>query len=284
MNVNIIQAEKILSPTQISIAPYAINPYRGCPFGCLYCYAQENKSIKRKNQQWGTFIDIKENALTLIEEEIKGKDIRRVLLGSTVECYPPQENDFLLTQHIIEILNKNNIPVTILTKSHLIKRDLALIAQCRENKIYLTINFTSDKIKNLFEPHSSSIQERLRVLKQIQTLDIKNRVHIAPVIPYIQDIESICSLVEKYTQQISIEMYNFKMGSWPAIESIIKNKFPKQTISKIKQIISSKENYERYKSQLQDKITDLGKKIHKRIFFFYPDFGDYYRSDVIYED
>jgi len=122
MKINLIKAEKVLSPTQISIAPYAINPYRGCPLGCVYCYAQENKAIKKRSLKWGDFIDVKINAVEILKREIENKKIKRVLLGSTVECYPTLENDFLITQNIIKLLNSKKIPITILTKSCLIKR------------------------------------------------------------------------------------------------------------------------------------------------------------------
>ncbi|MDD5005320.1 MAG: radical SAM protein [Candidatus Omnitrophica bacterium] len=283
MKINLIKAEKILSPTQISIAPYTINPYRGCPFGCLYCYAQENKAVKKQGLVWGEFIDIKINCLELLEQEIKNKKIERVLLGSTVECYPPQEEKFLLTQNIIKILNKNNVAATILTKSPLIKRDLDIISQFNKNKIYLTINFNSEKTKKIFEPNSSALEERLEILKEIQERDINNRVHIAPFLPYIQDIKTICCSVEKYTQEISIELYNFKMGNWPKIKKVIENNFDKKTISKIERIISTKENYESFIKQWTEEMKRIEKTLNKKLLLLAPDFNDYYRASAVYE-
>jgi DNA repair photolyase len=283
MKISEIKAQRILSPTQISIAPYAINPYRGCPFACVYCYTQENKAIKKKKMTWGSFIDIKINALELLKEEIKNKEIKRVLLGSTVECYPPQEEKSLITQNIIKILNENNIPVTILTKSCLIQRDLDILTKHKSNKIFLTINFDSENIKNLFEPNSPAIADRLNVLKEIYLAKIKNRVHIAPVIPHIQNIETICLAVGKYSQEISIELYNFKMGNWDKIKMIIKNNFNNKILDKIEKVFLKKENYVAYIRKLEDKTRKIQWKLNKNITLLIPDFAAYYKSDTAYD-
>jgi DNA repair photolyase len=204
-------------------------------------------------------------------------------LGSTVECYPPQEKDFLLTQNIIKILNKNNIAVTILTKSTLIKRDLKLLAKFKNNKIYLTINFASEKIKGLFEPYSSPLKERLSLLNCIQKLNINCRVHISPLIPYIQDIKEIYPMVEKYTDGISMELYNFKMGNWLKVKEIIRENFGDKTLTKIEGVISCSENYEKFTRGFKKQTEGLGKIFNKKIALIIPDLKDYYKSDVFYE-
>ena len=282
MQINKIQAERILSPTQISIAPYTINPYRGCPFACLYCYAKEHKAIKKRNEPWGTFIDIKTNAVELLKKEIKGKKINRVLLGSTVECYPPQEKEFNLTSQIIDLLNTHNIAVTILTKSPLIQRDLDLISKHKDNKIYLTINFASEQQKNLLEPLSPPIAERIDTLKQISIKNINNRVHIAPLIPFIQNIEEIATMVLDYSQELSVELYNFKMGNWETIGKIIKENSPNE-FQRTQQIISNEENYKKLVHNLQLQVNKLNDKLKKKIIFLNPNYDDYYRKDIKYE-
>lgn len=283
MNIKIIQAERILSPTQISIADYCINPYRGCPFACSYCYAQENKSIKKRNELWGSFIDIKINAAALLEKEIKNKTIRRVLLGSTVECYPPQEKEFRLTSAIIKQLNKHGIAATILTKSLLIHRDLALISKFKENKIYLTINFESEQTKTLFEPFSPSIENRIKLLQQIKSHRIDNRVHIAPLIPYVQDVEKICAMIGDLPHEIAVELYNRKMGNWETVKAILKKIVSQEKLQEINETLTNKERHQTYGVYLERTIKNVSKKIGKKILLLAPHFDDYYRAGVRYE-
>jgi len=281
MKTNLIKTERILSPTQISIADYTINPYRGCPFGCVYCYAQENKTIKKKAQEWGSFVDVKINAVNLLEKEVKNKKIKRVLLGSTVECYPPQEEKFCITQKIIKFLNEQNIAITILTKSSLLERDLELISRFKKNKIYLTINFSNEKNKNLFEPKASTILERWKLLELIQRFNINHILYIAPYLPDIQNIESIINKTRK-SKEISIEVYNPKMGNWPAIEKIIKGNFSQSKWNEISKIFSQERYYKIFIDKLSKQLKELEQRHKKKILLLSSELMSYYSSKMPY--
>ncbi|MDD5070786.1 MAG: hypothetical protein PHV17_08670, partial [Candidatus Omnitrophica bacterium] len=160
MQIKLIKTEKVLSKTQITLSDYVINPYRGCEFGCLYCYGQSNKNINKNS--FATQIGIKVNSPQILEKELRYKRPKRVLLGSTTECFQYIEEKYRITEQIIRILNKNNVAYTILTKSPLITKYLPIISENKENKIYFTFNFSSDKLIQAFEKKTSSLKERLR--------------------------------------------------------------------------------------------------------------------------
>jgi len=281
MKVNIIKTERILSPTQIPIADFTINPYRGCPFGCIYCYAQVNKTIKRRNEKWGTFIDVKINALELLKKELKNKNIKRVLLGSTVECYPPQEKKFCLTQKIIELLNQHNIAVTILTKSFLLRRDLDLIAKFKNNKIFLTINFNDEKTKKLFEAKTSSLISRWSLLRQIQKRKIPLCLYIAPYFPNLQDIEILIK-VAKNLEEVAVEIYNPLMGNWNAVKNILKTNFSPETFERINKIFSDEITYKEFLRSLSEELDKLSKIYNYKISLVAPGFNSFYTNRMPY--
>jgi len=85
MKIDLIHTERVLSHTQIKIADYVINPYRGCSVGCLYCYGRENKNIK-KNDLLNS-LGVKNNLVSVLERELTYKRPKRVLLGSITECF-----------------------------------------------------------------------------------------------------------------------------------------------------------------------------------------------------
>ena len=225
---------------------------------------------------------MKINAIDLLKKEVKNKKIRRVLLGSTVECYPPQEEKFCITQKIINFLNGHDIAVTILTKSSLLERDLDLISKFKKNKIYLTINFDGEKIKNLFEPMASSLKERWKLLNQIQQRNIDHRLYIAPFIPGIQNLEAIINKT-RGTKEITIEVYSNMMGNWLAIKKIIKENYPITKFHQINKFLSKESEYGKLVKNCCGEIEALQKKYDKRISLIYPDFKSYYSKSVAYD-
>ena len=104
MEIKIIETKKTLSETQITLADYAINPYRGCEFGCIYCYSQSNKNID--SQDFFEKIGIKLNSPDNLRRELQYKKPNRVVLGSTTECFQYQEAKHNLTGQILSILNE----------------------------------------------------------------------------------------------------------------------------------------------------------------------------------
>ncbi|MEM7816428.1 MAG: radical SAM protein, partial [Candidatus Aenigmatarchaeota archaeon] len=220
MKIKIIKTQKVLSPTQISIGDYVINPYRGCEFGCLYCYSQENKNLQKSN--FYNFLGIKINAHLVLERQLYYINPKRVVLGSTTECFQYKELEYKITERILEVLNKYKIPYTILTKSHLIKNYLHLIAQNPKNKIYFTFNCNSDEIIKILEKRSPNIKERLEAIEEILRKNINLRLHIGPFIPYISNLEEILKKIPKEIKEIDIELYHYKMGNFKEMLEVIK--------------------------------------------------------------
>ena len=176
MQIKKILTQKVLSPTNITLADYVINPYRGCSFGCLYCYSQENKNIDQN--EFFDVLGIKENAPSILERELRFIHPKRVLLGSTTECFQPQELELQITRKILKVLNQHNIPYTILTKSHLIKEYLPIISENKSNKIYFTLNCTCDTTMRLLERQSPGLNQRLDTIQAILDASIQLRIHI----------------------------------------------------------------------------------------------------------
>jgi len=280
MQVKVINTQKVLSPTQITLADYAINPYRGCEFGCAYCYIQENKNIKKN----ADILGIKLNAPCILEKELRYKAPKRVVLGSTTECFQYKELEYRLTEKILRLLNSHAIPYTILTKSHIIAEYLPLIAENKKNKIYFTLNFHCDELIKLFEKKSPLIKQRLRVIREIKEYKIPLRIHIGPFIPYISSIHDIIELVSGTTYEINIEIYHHKMGNFPIILETIENIYNKEMRKKVASVYESENNYLKFAESVREEISNLQKKTSIEFFFILPDFSDYYNSLIDYKD
>jgi len=282
MNVKLINTQKTLSPTNITLAGYVINPYRGCEFGCLYCYCRQNKNVKKED--FSNFLGVKINAPCQLKKELQFKRPKRVLLGSVTECFQYQEPKYKISEEILKILNSENIPYTILTKSHLIKNYLALIAKNKKNKIYFTLNLSRDNMIKALEPRSGALKERLKTIDEIIRAGINLRIHIGPFIPFISNLKEIFTLIPLKAKEADIELYHNKQGNFKAILSAVESLSGKEISKQLENIYSSKENYLSFAEATKEEAKKLKKQYNLKIFYIIPDFDEYYNSLIDYEN
>jgi DNA repair photolyase len=272
MEIKKIQTQCALSPTNISIADYVINPYRGCEFACLYCYAQENKNIGKGKLTES--LAIKTNIIEILKKELPTKKIQRVLLGSTTECFQPCEKEFHLSERIMQILNEKKIPFTILTKSALIGSYAKTIAANKNNKVFFTINFADEKTIRRIERNSSLLNERLAAINTLIAHGVSVRMHIGPFIPFLSDLIALINIIPNGIHEIDVELYHHKLGNFEKISAIE---------PRLKVIYASKKNYETFCLQLKTEISGLSPRQRLRFFFIAPDFDQFYKSSINYE-
>ncbi len=279
MKINIIKTDRVLSPTSINLADYVINPFRGCEFGCVYCYSKNNKNMTRRKDDWGSFVDVKINCMEVLEKEIKiikNKNIK-VLLGSITEIFQPVEKKFHLTENILRFLKKEKILLTILTKSTLIKEYMDLINYSNKNTVYFTYN--SAQIKKLFEKKTPDNKERLKIMKMILENNIRLSVYISPFMPFISDYKTIMddlSILPDKGFDLYFEGYNMQMGNWKEV----KKKIPGKLLDKYNKIYSNKKNYNRFGKDIRESILEYNKRFNYKIKFFNYPYNDYYRNEL----
>lgn len=278
LKINEIRTDRVLANTSITLSDYVINPYRGCQFGCDYCYTKNNKNLLDRTNDWGNFIDVKINSLDILKkelEQLKNKKIK-ILLGSTTEPFQPIEQQYKLTRAIIELLKQYNIPVIILTKSPLIIDDLELLTYSTENIIYFTYN--SPEVKTLFEKETPSNQARLAVIQKILQNNIKLTVYISPYFPYISEYQQIMDDIGQIKDnklRLNFEGYNLKMGHWLEIKA----KLSKEYLDKYYQIYNNLDSYQIYWDNLKEQIMNYNAKYHFKIDFLIYPYNDYYRNE-----
>jgi len=282
MKIKLINTQKVLSPTGITLADYVINPYRGCEFGCLYCYSRENKNIKK--EKFSNYLGVKINAASQLQKELKSKKPKRVLLGSVTECFQYQEPKYKITEEILKTLNYENVPYTILTKSHLIKDYLSLISCNKENKIYFTLNLSCDNMIRALEPNSPLLSQRLKTANAIIKAGINLRIHIGPFIPFVSGLKDIFKLIPEKTKEADIELYHNKQGNFKAILDNIKRLKGEKVKDRLEKVYSSKENYLEFARETKNQAKAFKKQYNFKIFYIVPDFDQYYNSSIDYEN
>lgn len=275
--INEISCEKLLSPTSIEIADYVINPYRGCVYGCVYCYARKNKAFMKNKRKWGSFVDVKVNALKIFGEELAKMHPKKVLIGSITESYQPAEKRYKITRGVLEELLKYKIPATILTKSNLITRDIDILKQQSKNKICFTVNTLKEDDKLVFEPFSSSVSARINAVKKLNENGINTYIHIGPFFPHITDAKGLMENFKGITKELVFESFNMQMGKEQEIYDAVKRGFATK-YDAFCDVFSSEEKYNKYWKDKEAEINELNKNYGYKITFFFRPFKTYYNS------
>jgi DNA repair photolyase len=158
---------------------YTANLYKGCTHGCVYCYAP---SLTHDERKWGMYVDVKVNAPEVMERELRGLRKDEVFLSSASDPYQPVEARYRLTRRCLESLWRNHFPVSILTRSPLVLRDLDLIQKLDWVRVGMSITTVPDR---KFEPGVSPLSRRIDTLKKLAKAGVTTWVSLAPVVPGI---------------------------------------------------------------------------------------------------
>jgi DNA repair photolyase len=174
----------------------SINPYRGCAHGCVYCFARPTHSYLGLSPglDFETKLFYKADAANILEAELaKPKYVcKTIALGINTDGYQPLEKRLQVTRDILSVLTRCRHPVTIVTKSALIVRDLDLLTDLAKDKlvsVMVSVTSLTNDIKRTLEPRTASPQARLRVIQQLAEAGVPVGVLVAPVIPAITDHE-----------------------------------------------------------------------------------------------
>jgi DNA repair photolyase len=172
----------------------SINPYRGCEFGCKYCYARYTHEFMEMKDplEFERKIFIKENAAWLLEQEMKRLPAGfEVALGTATDPYQPVERRARVTRSILEVFAKQSgVRFGIVSKSTLIERDIDLlqrIARRNELVIHLTITTSDAKLARILEPRAPRPDLRFRTLRRLREAGLRAGVLCSPLMPGITD-------------------------------------------------------------------------------------------------
>ena len=162
-------------------------------------------------ESWGTFVDVKLNAASLLEREIKRKRAGRVWISGVCDPYQPLEKKYELTKRCLEILSRHGWPVMVQTKSPLALRDIELLRKFNEVEATFTISTADENIRKIFEPNSPPIKERIEALDKLHSVGVKTCAMIAPLLP---KAEGLVAQLNGKVNQVLVDKMNYHYADW----------------------------------------------------------------------
>jgi DNA repair photolyase len=181
----------------------SINPYRGCEHGCIYCFARPTHAYLGLSPglDFETKLFFKPNAAELLRRELSkpGYVPERVQLGANTDCYQPIEKRLGITRQVLEVLQEFNHPLGITTKSHLVTRDIDILAAMASKGlavVVLSVTTLDNRLARSMEPRASAPHRRLAAIRELSKAGVPTIVNVAPIIPGLTDHE-IETIMEK---------------------------------------------------------------------------------------
>lgn len=174
----------------------SINPYRGCEHGCIYCFARPSHTYLGYSAglDFESRILIKPQAAQLLRQELAKRNYQcaPLALGSNTDPYQPLERQYGLMRAILQILSETRHPLSIVTKSSLIERDIDLLAKMSEQglvSVFISITTLNRKLARTLEPRATAPERRLETISRLRNAGINTGVMAAPMILGLNDHE-----------------------------------------------------------------------------------------------
>lgn len=218
---------------------HGINPYRGCEFGCRYCYARyTHEFMEMAPEEFERKIYFKQNAGWLLEQELKRlKPATEIALGTATDPYQPLERQQRVTRSILEVFARHKgFRLGIVTKSPLITRDLDLLTQIKESNrltVHVTVTTTDVKLARILEPRAPRPDLRLRALARLREAGVRAGVMCSPLMPGITDGRASIEAVARAAAEAGASFFVsgalfLKPCSLPSFFAFVERHFPGQ--------------------------------------------------------
>jgi DNA repair photolyase len=257
-----IECKSLLNKS--GLADYAVNCYAGCEHGCRYCYARFVTRFLHPGEPWGSFVDVKVNAPSVLAREVKRRKVGRVFISSVCDGWQPVEANYRLTRQCLVILLSHGFPVSILTKNALAQRDHDLLKSKDSVELGATITTLDENLSRLFEPISSPPEKRLALLQEAKSVGIGTYVFLGPLLPYLSDSEaSILSLLKSVKEvgadYFYVDRLNLRFGVWKSLLGLLQEHFP-HLVEDYRRILFNASASDAYAERLASVVNRLSAK------------------------
>jgi DNA repair photolyase len=174
----------------------SINPYRGCEHGCVYCFARPSHAYLGLSPgvDFESRLTAKPDAALLLDKELsaRGYQPRSMAIGTNTDAYQPIEKRLRIMRAVLEVLDRFDHPVGVVTKSALVQRDIDILGPMAARglaKVAISVTTLDPNLARTMEPRAASPAKRLETIRRLSEAGVPVTVLVAPVIPAVNDAE-----------------------------------------------------------------------------------------------
>jgi len=214
----------------------SINPYKGCEHGCIYCFARPTHAYLDLSPglDFETKLFYKTNVREhLLDELAKPNYVcSTIAMGTNTDPYQPIEKTHRITREVLQVLLEAKHPVSIVTKSKLILRDIDLLSELAQLglvSVHVSVTTLDNKLKTKLEPRTAGPSARLRTIEALRKAGVPTGAMVAPIIPFLNDheLESIVdACVAAGAQNLAYILLRLPLEVRPLFEQWLDTHYP----------------------------------------------------------
>jgi DNA repair photolyase len=259
VEVQVRQVRVRTALTRSRLFDYCVNPYAGCGNACVYCYARFATRFSHPGEEWGSFVDVRSNAASVLRRELLRATPGTVYMSSVCDAWQPAEATYGLSRQCLALLLEAGYPLFLQTKNTLIERDFDLLAGRDNVRLGVTVTTDDAEIARVFEPRASSPRERLRVVGEARRIGLRTFAFLGPLLPGISDRgEGLRRLMEavadRQPDSLFVDRLNRRSGMWPALSRAV-NAVDPALLPEYRRILFSTESAA-YEAVLRRRVTE----------------------------
>ena len=200
---------------------YTLNPYSGCSFGCTYCYAAFFSHDRAKRDNWGYWVNVKENAVSKLDNLKRSLDDKLIYMSSVTDPYQPIERKLGITRDLLNIMAERHKPkLVVQTRSPMVVRDCDLFRRIEDNggrvQVNMTVTTDDEDIRRIFEPYWPSNSVRMRAIAEIHAAGIETCITMTPLL-LVKDAYAFSeSLLKTDIKKFIAQPFHFQKGKFIA--------------------------------------------------------------------
>lgn len=206
-----LPCKTVISPVASMRVPFdfSINPYRGCEYGCGYCYARYTHEFMEL-ENWLDFerkVFVKRGLRTAMLRDLRRLDLRgkMIAIGTATDPYQPAERRYRLTRSVLELLStQRGMDISVTTKGDLVTRDIDLLTRIHAtNLLHINVTVTTPhyKLARRLEPRAPRPDRRLAAVRELTDAGLRAGVFLMPLLPGIndgpEDLETLFGMVRE---------------------------------------------------------------------------------------